>query len=296
MVQRTISKAVSIKGVGLHTNAKSTVNLLPADEGAGIFFRRVDIAEKPVIRAIAENTFSFNRSTSIKCGDASIATIEHFMACFAILGIDNVLVEVDAEEMPILDGSALPLYEILHNNIAEQSAEKEFLIVEKELEYRSGDSFVKALPYDGFRIDISLEYPHPIGKQSATYDQVRDSNLNKDILSARTFVFLSELEFLLKNNLIKGGSFDNALVFADKILSNEESAQLCKMFNKPNISVSDYGMLNNTSLRSANELAYHKLLDFIGDISLVGKSVKGHFVAHKPGHAVNSGIARELKN
>ncbi|MDR2084543.1 MAG: UDP-3-O-acyl-N-acetylglucosamine deacetylase [Bacteroidales bacterium] len=294
MTQKTINNPVTIEGTGLHTNKKSVVKLFPADIDSGILFQRTDLENRPLVKAIEKNTFAFNRSTSIKSGNASISTIEHFMACFTILGIDNILVQVDAEEMPILDGSALPIYNLLNNNLIEQNKEKEFLTIKDDFEYFSGDSYVKVSPYNGFKIDIRVEYPYPIGVQEMTYDQEKDTELVKDIVSARTFVFLSELEFLLKNNLIKGGNFDNALVFADKILTDDQSEYLCKMFNKSNIKVTDYGMLNNTTLRSPKELVCHKLLDMIGDLSLIGKSVKGHFTAYKPGHAVNSGIAKKI--
>lgn len=294
MKQKTINSPIVIEGVGLHTNKKSVVKILPADVDSGILFQRTDLESKPIIKALEENTFEFNRNTSIKYGDVSISTIEHFMACFTILGIDNLLVQVDAEEMPILDGSALPIYEKLQNNILEQNKEKDYFIIKKNLKFSAGDSFVEVFPFDGFKVDIKVEYPYPVGVQEMTYNQAKDQNLIKDIVSARTFVFLSELEFLLKNNLIKGGSFDNALVFADKILTDEQSEHLCKLFNKTNIKVTDFGMLNNTSLRSPQELVCHKLLDLIGDLSLIGKSIKGHFIAYKPGHAVNSGIAKMI--
>ncbi|MDD4141338.1 MAG: UDP-3-O-acyl-N-acetylglucosamine deacetylase [Bacteroidales bacterium] len=293
MKQRTVSNPVAFTGNGLHTGLPCTVELLPAPCNHGIVFQRTDLPGKPTIKAVSDYASSFNRNTTLQQGDTKIATLEHFMATFYLLGIDNLLIKISSMELPILDGSAQLIYKLLENNISEQKEEKDFFVITKPISVEDPQSgaVIEAIPCNTPQIEVTIDFPAPIGKHTVSY------RLNIDvtnIVSARTFVMLSEIAFLYQNNLIKGGNLSNALVFTDVNLPENVQHELCSVFNCQHLEITSDSTLNNVPFRNENEPAYHKLLDFIGDLSLVGKPVKGKIKAYKPGHAVNSRFVHAL--
>ena len=295
MKQKTLSKLFTISGRGLHTNNECTVICCPADVNHGVVFERTDIEPHPKIKAISENTSSFNRNTTIKNQYAEVATIEHFMSLFYILGIDNMLIKVSNMELPILDGSAMPILAAMQQqdcSVIEQNAEKEYITIKKHITFDDGTSKIEAYPYDGLKIQVEVDFPHHIGKQQVIFDDKTNINM---LASSRTFVMLSDILYLYQNNLIKGGSLDNAIVIANVALPEDTVRQLSTIFGiKDEISISEEGILNNTRLRDEHEIGYHKLLDFIGDISLSGKPIRGFIKAYKPGHYANHKFVEEL--
>ena len=293
MQQRTINKEILLSGHGLHTNNLCNVTFCPAGVNHGIVFQRMDLQGQPVVEALYKNASEFNRNTTLKSGDAVVATIEHFMAAFYILGIDNLLVKITSMEMPILDGSAKPIVEALQASIIELDAHKNYYNISKHIVYKdeNSGSYIEAFPDEKLTIEVTIDFHSPIGKQIVTFDENTEISY---IYSARTFVFLSEIAYLYQHNLIKGGNLDNALVFVDINLPHEQIVLLENLFGYKGIEITPYGVLNNTPFRSMQEPAWHKMLDFIGDLSLFGKSVVGHIVAYKPGHAVNDGFVKLL--
>jgi len=295
--QKTIGQPVTIEGIGLHTGASVTMTFHPAEVNHGIRFRRVDIAGCPILHADVVRVFSTNRGTTIREGNVQVSTVEHLLAALAGLCIDNVLVDIDGPEVAILDGSAKPFVDLLEDaGSVEQDAEREYFIVEEAVSYKdevTGTEIV-ALPCDHFEVTAMIDFNSPVlGKQYASLSNLKD--FQKEIASARTFVFLRELDHLYGQDLIKGGDLENALVIVDRMVSQKELDVLAKKLNKPKIQVEKEGVLNNTDLRYGNEPARHKLLDLIGDLSLLGKPIKGKIVATKPGHASNVAFARILK-
>jgi len=291
IVQKTISKPVTLSGNGLHTGKYCEVTICPANENTGIVFVRTDIENQPEIKAIPKNLSSFDRSTTITSDNISAITIEHFMASFHLLGIDNLKIMITSAELPILDGSAKPIVNALKPLIVKQQAEKPIIKINKQFAYidTKTDSWIKVEPADEFSAEVTINFRQPIGKHTVTYNT--GDNVEA-IASSRTFVFLSELSYLRTHGLIKGGSIDNALVFADISLSNEEKNSLEELFNCSGIEVTPNHTLNNTTFRNAEEPAYHKLLDLLGDLAVLGKPLCGKITAYKPGHGANAAFVK----
>ena len=296
--QKTIKHDVSIKGVGLHTGKEVTLTFKPAPENYGIKFRRVDLNSGVLVDADVDHVVDTSRGTSIEQDGTRIDTIEHVMASLAGLEIDNALVELDQSETPILDGSARIYTEKLQKaGIVEQKALKKYFELRSNLTYVNPEKKVEiiAIPSKEFRVSVMIDYESKVlPTQNATLNHIRD--FAKEISFCRTFVFLHELEYLLNNNLIKGGDLSNAIVFVDRVISQEELDHLAKLFNNPKVEVLREGILNNLDLHFPNEPARHKLLDVIGDVSLVGMPVKAHIIATRPGHFSNVQFAKLLKS
>ena len=295
--QRTINKSVTVSGTGLHTGQKGTLIFNPAPENHGIKFRRIDLEGNPVVDAVIDNVISTERGTTLGVGEARIYTIEHVLAALTGMGIDNVLIDVDTEEMPIMDGSSRVFVEALSRAGAkEQAATREYLKIEETITFEIPEKKISLSiePADKFSVEVEIDYETKVlGKQFARLDDMKD--FKKEIANCRTFVFLHELEFLLNNNLIKGGDISNAIVFVNKVVDQEELDRLAELFHKPRVVVKERGILNNVDLYFDNEPARHKLLDLIGDLTLLGKPILGHVKAVRPGHFTNTQLAKEIK-
>lgn len=295
--QRTIASPVSISGVGLHTGEKVTITFTPAPEDHGFKFKRVDLPGQPVIDADVDNVVDTARGTTLEQNGARVSTTEHVLAALVGMQIDNVVIELNGPEIPIMDGSSLPFVKILETaGAVEQKAERVYFELKQNLTYEDPIKKVEmlAVPQDEFRITVMVDYNSPIlGTQHASMYNIRE--FKTEIAQCRTFVFLHELEALLQHNLIKGGDLDNAIVMVDKAISDESLAHLRKVFNKENVEVKGRGVLNNTELHYFNEPARHKLLDIVGDLALVGVPLKAHILAARPGHAGNIAFAKAIK-
>ncbi len=295
--QRTIKHAVSISGVGLHTGEKVTLTFNPAPENHWYKFQRVDLDNKPTIDADADLVVDTSRGTTLEQNGARVHTTEHVLAALVGLKIDNCLIQVTGPEMPIMDGSSIKFMELLEQaGIVEQTAERDYFVLTQNLSYEDSHKKVEmlAVPQDDFRVTVMVDYGSEVlGTQHASMYKIDD--FKKEIASCRTFVFLRELEALLANNLIKGGDLDNAIVLVDSDLPEEKLNHLRKVFNKPNVQVKGRGVLNNTKLHFYNEPARHKLLDIVGDLALIGKPLKIHVLAARPGHAGNIDFAKKIK-
>ncbi len=297
MNQITLSGEFSFTGKGLHTGLEVTARFLPAPENHGYKIKRVDLADQPVIDALAENVVATNRGTVIAKGDARVSTIEHALAALYASGIDNCLIEVNAPELPILDGSAKLYCEAIAKvGTVEQKADKDFYYVKQRIEVRdeaSGSSII-VLPDDDFSLDVKINFDSKVlNNQFATLDHV--GQFASDIAASRTFVFVREVEPLVKNNLIKGGDLDNAIVIYDTPMQQDELDRLADLMGVPRKDVSELGYLNNIPLTSENEPARHKLLDLIGDIALIGRPLKGRIIATRPGHSINTTFAKKIR-
>lgn len=297
MKQLTLKDSFIVRGKGLHTGLDIEATFLPAPENHGYTFQRVDLPGMPVIQAVAENVVNTNRGTVIASGDVTISTIEHCMAALYAAGVDNVLVQLNAPEVPILDGSAIEFARKIEEvGLQEQQADKEFFVVRNKIEVSDEETGAKivVLPDDEFSVDVKINYNSPVlGNQYATLEHIGD--FTKEIAASRTFVFVREIENLLKANLIKGGDLDNAIVIYDSPLSQEHLDSIADMMNVPHKHVSQYGFINEKPLTSDNEPARHKLLDVIGDIALIGRPLKGRVLATRPGHGINTRLAKELR-
>ena len=296
--QTTIKAPVTVKGVGLHTGKEVTMTFKPAPENHGYKFQRIDLPGSPIIDADVDNVTDTSRGTTITQNGASVSTVEHTLAALAGLELDNILIEIDAPETPIMDGSSIIFIEELEKVGFEiQDADREYFVIPSNITYSESDRQVEmvAMPYiDDYRITVMVDYNSPVlGSQHAGLSGI--SQFKKEIASCRTFCFLHELEMLLKNNLIKGGDLNNAIVVVDKVVSEEELDHLAKLFNRDKIAVAREGILNNVELRHQNEPARHKLLDVIGDLALIGMPLKGHVMAARPGHAANVAFAKKIK-
>lgn len=291
--QRTLKDSFSISGKGLHTGLKITATFLPAPENHGIKIQRIDLEGQPIIDALAENVVETSRGTVLAKGDARVSTVEHAMSALFCAEIDNCLIQVDAPELPILDGSArLVADEIERVGIEEQKAAKDFYIIKSKIEVTdeaTGSSII-VLPDEEFSINTLISFNSPIlSNQFASLENFSD--FNREIAGCRTFVFVREVEPLLKNNLIKGGDLDNAIVIYDQKTSQEELDRLADLMNIPHKHVDELGYINNRPLMFDNEPARHKLLDLLGDIALVGRPIKGRIIATRPGHKINNQFA-----
>lgn len=297
MKQRTLSSSFTLKGKGLHTGLELVVTFNPAPVNHGYKIKRVDVEGQPVIDAIAENVVETTRGTVLGANDVKCSTVEHAFAALYAFGIDNVLVEVNGPEFPILDGSATPYVNKLKEiGLVEQEADKEWLIVSEPIEYtdEATGSHVAILPADDFALSVTIDFNSQLMPiQTATLRDIND--FETEISSARTFVFVREIEILLSLGLIKGGDLDNAVVIYERETTQENMDKLCKLTKAEWHDAKELGYIQHKPLVWENEPARHKLLDLIGDLSLVGKPIKGHIVATKPGHTINNKFARLLK-
>jgi UDP-3-O-[3-hydroxymyristoyl] N-acetylglucosamine deacetylase/3-hydroxyacyl-[acyl-carrier-protein] dehydratase len=297
MKQSTIKNSVSVQGVGLHTGKTVKLTFKPAPVNHGYRFQRTDLPEQPLIPADVKLVVSTNRGTTLKSGEAQVSTIEHVLSALMGLAIDNVLMEIDGPEMPIMDGTSMPFVEaILSVGIEPLDAERDFFVVTEPIAYKdevTGTELL-ALPADEFEATVMIDFNSTVlGQQFAALHRMGD--YVSEIARCRTFVFIHELEKLLEMGLIKGGDLDNAIVIADRKMDQEELDALAKKMGKPSIKVDSEGVLNTVKLHFQNEPARHKLLDVIGDLALIGKPIKGKIVATKPGHTANVEFARILK-
>lgn len=296
--QNTIKKSVSITGTGLHTGAEVKLTFHPADENHGFKFRRVDIDSQPTINADADLVTEVNRGTTLEKDGVKVSTVEHSLAALIGLEIDNCLIELDGPEVPILDGSSKEYIHLLQEaGIQEQTEDKIFHEIKEIITYTDETNGVEliAIPADEFKLSVMIDYKSDvIGTQHATLDSLND--FKDEIAGSRTFCFLHELEELVKNDLIKGGDLANAIVFVENEVSQEQLDKLSNLLGKPGVDVSDAGYLNNVALNFENEPARHKLLDVIGDLALIGKSIKAHIIAKRPGHKANVEFAKIIKD
>ncbi|MGM0580793.1 MAG: bifunctional UDP-3-O-[3-hydroxymyristoyl] N-acetylglucosamine deacetylase/3-hydroxyacyl-ACP dehydratase [Bacteroidota bacterium] len=295
--QHTINKEVSVSGVGLHTGHRVTLTFKPDAIDSGIKFQRIDLPEKPIIEADADLVVDTSRGTTIAKGEARVSTVEHVLSALVGLQIDNILIEVDGPETPIMDGSAKLFFEALESvGLEEQNALRNFFEVSESIFLTDDEKNVEMalLPVDDYRVTVMIDYNSKVlGSQHASLNNLAD--FKKEISTCRTFVFLHELQQLYNNNLIKGGDLNNAIVVADKLVSDDELTELAKIFNKPHIEVKEEGILDNIELRFKNEPARHKLLDVVGDLALVGRPIKGQILAARPGHSTNVAFAQKIK-
>lgn len=295
--QRTIKTPVSISGVGLHTGEKVTITFQPAPENHGYKFKRTDLPNQPIIDADVDNVVDTARGTTLEQNGARVSTTEHVLAALLGMQLDNVVIELDGPEIPIMDGSSMPFIRALEEaGAVDQDAERVYFELTSNLTYEDPVKKVEmlAVPQDEFRVTVMVDYNSPLlGTQHASMYNLRE--FKTEIAKCRTFVFLHELEALLQHNLIKGGDLDNAIVMVDKPISDESLAHLRKVFKKENVEVKGQGVLNNTELHFFNEPARHKLLDIVGDLALVGVPLKAHILAARPGHAGNVAFAKKIK-
>lgn len=295
--QQTIKKSVTLSGVGLHTGVQTNMTFLPAKPNHGIKFQRIDLPGMPIIDADCDRVVDVSRGTTIEQSGARVSTIEHTLAALVGLEIDNVLIQLDGPEAPIMDGSSIQFVNILKEaGTEEQNALRDFYEVQDSIFYRETARNVEiaALPLDDYRVTVMIDYNSPVlGSQHASITNIRQ--FEKEIASCRTFCFLHELEMLYKNNLIRGGDLNNAIVIVDRVVENHELENIAKMLGKPQVEVKKEGILNNIELRYNNEPARHKLLDIIGDLALAGRPLKAQILAARPGHAANVAFARKLK-
>ncbi|HEY1039792.1 MAG TPA: bifunctional UDP-3-O-[3-hydroxymyristoyl] N-acetylglucosamine deacetylase/3-hydroxyacyl-ACP dehydratase, partial [Bacteroidia bacterium] len=295
--QRTIKNPVSLTGVGLHTGKKVTITFNPAPENHWFKFQRIDVEGHPIIEADADLATDTSRGTTLEKNGVKVHTTEHVLAALMGLEIDNCLIQIDGPEMPIMDGSSIKFIEALEAaEIVEQEAEREYFELRENLTYEDPIKKVEmlAVPQETFRCTVMVDYNSEVlGTQHASMYDITE--FKSEISRCRTFVFLHELEALLQHNLIKGGDLDNAIVLVDKEIPADKLAYLKKVFNKEDIEVKEKGVLNTIKLQYYNEPARHKLLDIVGDLALVGKPMKIHILAARPGHAGNVAFAKKLK-
>ncbi len=295
--QRTLAKEVSLKGKGLHSGIDVTVTFKPAPANHGYKFCRTDLPGSPVIDAIADHVTETSRGTTLVQGEASVATIEHVLAAFAGLRIDNALIDINGPEAPIMGGSSRMFVEAIKSaGIIELNEDRNYYVIKEKITFSDEEHGVDLIVYpdDHFSAHVLIDYNSKIlGNQYAILDQIDD--FASEIASSRTFVFFHELEPLFRMGLIKGGDLENAVVILEREVEQEEIDRIAKMFNKPGITEHHAGVLNNTKLRYPNEPARHKLLDLIGDLSLVGQPIKGKVVATRPGHYSNTRLARMIR-
>ena len=295
--QRTLAQTIVFKGTGLHTGASVEMTVEPAGDDFGIKFQRTDLEGEPVVEALAENVVDTSRGTTIEKRGARVNTVEHIMAALWGMEVDNALIRINGPETPIMDGSAREYVEkIAETGTVEQAADRQYYNVTEKTVFSIPENGVEIVVYpdDRFSINLNIDYNSKVlGHQYAKLDSLSD--FPEQIASCRTFVFAHELEPLVKNNLIKGGDLDNAIVIVEEGVSKEEVERLAGVFNKKDIQVMPNGLLNNLQLRFQNEPARHKLLDVIGDLALVGQRIKGKVMAYKPGHYANTELAKVIR-
>ena len=295
--QHTLKGPYRFEGKGLHTGTYSHMTVSPAPAGHGIKFRRTDLPGQPMVDALAENVSSTARSTTIACGEAKAVTIEHIMSALTGLGVDNALVDLDNREVPILDGSARPYVEAFRKvGLVDQGVPRVYFDIPQTLEIRDGKtgSWIRVEPTEAPSADITVDFGSRIlGVQSAHWDETVD--YAREIGVCRTFCFFHEIEFLFKNNLIKGGDVDNAIVIVEHPVSAEQLSSIASLLNMPGLTVTDRGYLNNLELHFPDECGRHKLLDLLGDFRLAGGWLNARITAFKPGHTLNTQAAKALR-
>jgi len=294
--QKTIKQSFTLTGKGLHSGLDIILTFVPAPENHGIKIKRIDLPDQPQMDAVAEYVAETTRGTVLRKGDVQVSTIEHVLSALYALGIDNCMLEVNAPEFPILDGSAKYIVEgIQEVGIEEQTAEKDYYIVRKKIEYSIPETGAKItiLPDDSFSVDVHIGFDSKVlNNQFASLSSL--DNYVKEISSARTFVFVHEIEPLVKMNLIKGGDLKNAIVIYDRQVSQPDYDRLADLMGQPHLDANKLGYLNG-GIKFANEPASHKLLDIIGDLALIGKPLRGKVIATYPGHKINTDIAKIIR-
>jgi UDP-3-O-[3-hydroxymyristoyl] N-acetylglucosamine deacetylase/3-hydroxyacyl-[acyl-carrier-protein] dehydratase len=295
--QHTIEKNISISGTGLHTGVLVKMTLNPANPGFGYQFQRTDLPNQPIIKADCDLVTDTSRGTTLQLGDAKISTVEHILAALVGLGIDNCLIQVNGPEIPIIDGSSSPFIEIIEKaGVVEQDAAKAWYSIDENIFHYDDAKRVEmvALPALDYQITTLIDFNSPVlGTQHAALKTIKE--FKSEIAPCRTFCFLHELEALLKNDLIKGGDINNAIVVVDQPVTEQEMSRLAKVFKRDKIEVKSEGYLNNLELRFPNEPARHKLLDVIGDLALIGYPIKARIIANRPGHSSNVEFAKKIK-
>jgi len=294
--QKTIKQAFTVSGKGLHSGLEIILTFVPAPENHGIKIKRIDLPEQPEMDAVAEYVAETTRGTVLKKGDVQVSTIEHVLSALYALGIDNCMLEVNAPEFPILDGSAKYFVEGIQKvGIEEQSAEKDYYIVRKKIEYSVPETGAKItiLPDDTFSVDVHIGFNSKVlNNQFASLSSLDD--YTKEVSNARTFVFVHEIEPLVKMNLIKGGDLKNAIVIYDRQVSQTDFDKLADLMGQAHQDANKLGYLNG-GIKFANEPASHKLLDIIGDLALIGKPLRGKVIATFPGHKINTDVAKIIR-
>ncbi|MDX1905182.1 MAG: bifunctional UDP-3-O-[3-hydroxymyristoyl] N-acetylglucosamine deacetylase/3-hydroxyacyl-ACP dehydratase [Thermonemataceae bacterium] len=295
--QHTIQKTVSVSGVGLHTGKLSTMTFLPAPSNHGFKFKRIDLEGQPIVEADADLVVDVSRGTTIEQNGARVYTVEHTLAALVGLQIDNVLIEIDGPEPPILDGSSVEFLKVLKEaGLQEQDAPRNFFYIPENISYEDANRGVKLsiTPAYQYNISVTVDYNSDVlGVQKADLQQVED--FAEQIAPCRTFCFLHEVEMLYKGGLIKGGDLCNAIVIVDKVMPENELNELAQLLGKPKVEVNSEGILDNVELHYPNEPARHKLLDVVGDLALVGRPIVGKIEAIRPGHAANVELAKKIK-
>ena len=295
--QHTIEKNISISGTGLHTGVLVEMTLNPANPGFGYQFQRTDLPNQPIIKADCDLVTDTSRGTTLQVGDAKISTVEHILAALVGLGVDNCLIQVNGPEIPIIDGSSSPFIEIIEKaGLVEQDAAKAWYSIDENIFHYDDAKRVEmvALPALDYQITTLIYFNSPVlGTQHAALKTIKE--FKSEIAPCRTFCFLHELEALLKNDLIKGGDINNAIVVVDQPVTEQEMSRLAKVFKRDKIEVKSEGYLNNLELRFPNEPARHKLLDVIGDLALIGYPIKARIIANRPGHSSNVEFAKKIK-
>jgi UDP-3-O-[3-hydroxymyristoyl] N-acetylglucosamine deacetylase/3-hydroxyacyl-[acyl-carrier-protein] dehydratase len=294
--QTTINKSISLQGVGIHTGNEVTLTFNPAVENTGYMFKRIDLPGQPEIEALSKYVIDTQRGTTLEKDGVKLKTVEHVLAALVGLEIDNVLIHINSEEPPIMDGSSKFFIEALEKSgIKELSQNRSEYIVKNVLTYKDDEtgSEITVIPSDNYEVTTMVDYETKVlGTQNATLSDL--SEFKDNFSNARTFSFLHEIEMLLENNLIKGGDLNNAIVYVDKKISDDTMDKLKKAFNKDKVSVKSNGILDNLNLHYPNEAARHKLLDVIGDLALIGKRIRGKIIAKKPGHKTNTMFAKMI--
>lgn len=296
-IQHTLKKAYYFEGKGLHTGTYAHMKLMPAPADTGIKFRRTDLKYRPIIIAVAENVSNTARSTTISYKETVAVTIEHIMSCLTGLGVDNAIVELDNIEVPIMDGSARYFVEaILADGLQNQGVPRKYLELSDvvEIQDENSGSWIRVEPASAPSIDVTVDFgSRIIGVQNVHWDMGVD--YATEIGPSRTFCFFHEIEYLYRNNLIKGGDLDNAIVIVEQEATEEQLKWVSQLFSLPDLHVTDDGYLNNLKLNFPDECGRHKLLDIIGDLRLVGGYLNARVTAFKPGHALNTRAAKLLR-
>ena len=297
MKQTTLKSEFTLQGKGLHTGAQVTATFCPAPEGHGYKIQRTDLDDAPIIDALAENVVSTQRGTVLGRGEATVSTVEHALAALYALGVDNCLIKTDAPEIPIIDGSAKPFADaIIAAGIEELKADKDYYVVKHKIEVadEQSGSKIMILPDDEFSVEVKVNFESPVlSNQYASMEHI--SEFTTEIAPARTFAFAREIEPLLNAGLIKGGDLDNAIVIHDSAMTQEQFDRIADLLGVERRHVEAFGYINDTPLYYDNEPARHKLVDVIGDIALIGRPLKGKIIATKPGHTINTRLAKEIR-
>ena len=296
-MQQTLKKSYIFEGKGLHTGKVAKMVIKPAPADTGIRFRRTDISEDTYIDALAENVSNTARSTTISYGEASVSTIEHVLSALTGMGVDNAIIDIDNIEVPILDGSAKPYLDaIWADGFQELDSPRRYIEISEVIEIRNDEkgSVVRIEPAEEFSYDIKVDFnSRVLGIQNAHWDS--SVIYPEQIGVCRTFVFFHEIEFLFRNNLVKGGDVDNAIVIVEHPVTEEQVNRMSQLFNVPALTVREDGYLSNLVLRFPNECARHKLLDLIGDLRLCGGFLKAKVTAEKAGHGINTAAAKAVR-